>query len=241
MAPHYWTHTLHQRVSRRRALAVSAGLSLGAAIVAACGGGKTESHSSSDKSGLLTPPTDETDKAIRGGTFVTAGASTVGTLDAHLNNSTAVFREMFDIYSSALKSGKAIGKMPSPNAITGDAFESWEISPDGLQISLKLRQNHKFDARPPTNGRVMTIEDVKWSWDRSAASSAVMAEVLNAKGDAGPLLSLNTPDSRTAVIKLAFPYGGITELLAFWYFFIMPRENERASSRPTLAAPVHGS
>ena len=53
-----------------------------------------------------------------------------------------------------------------------------------------------------------------------------MAEVLNAKGDAGPLLSLSTPDSRTAVIKMAFPYGGITELLAFWYFFIMPKENE---------------
>ena len=221
----YWSVTLQQRLTRRRALAASAGMGLGAAIIAACGGG-SETPASSDKSGLLAAATDETEKGVAGGTFVTAGASTGGTLDAHFNNATAVFREIFDIYSSPLKSGRAIGKMPSPSTITGDAFESWEISPEGLQISLKLRPNHKFDPRPPTNGRAMTVEDVKWSWDRSVASSAVMAEVLNEKGDAGPLLSLNTPDSRTAVIKLAFPYGGITELLAFWYFFIMPKEAE---------------
>ena len=159
MDAHYWADTLHQRLTRRRALAATAGVSFGAAIAAACGGSK-EPSGNSDKSGLLAPAVDESQKAVRGGTFVTAGASTVGTLDAHLNNSTAVFREMFNIYSTPLKAGKAIGKMPSPSAITGDAFESWEVFPDGLQISLKLRQNHKYNPRPPTNGRAMTIEDV---------------------------------------------------------------------------------
>jgi peptide/nickel transport system substrate-binding protein len=38
--------------------------------------------------------------------------------------------------------------------------------------------------------------------------------------------SLTTPDPRTVVIKMAFPYGAITELLAYWYLMIMPREAE---------------
>src|SRR6266545_183939 len=225
MSGNYWSTILASRLTRRRALAASGSLAIGGAVLAACGGDGAD-KGPVDKSGLLTTGLDETDKAKPGGTFVTAGASTSGTLDAHYNNQTASFREIFDIYSSPLKSGRAIGHMPSPSAITGDAFESWEISPDGLQITLKLRPNLKYDPRPPTNSRAMTIDDVKWSWDRSAANSGVMAEVLNAKGEAGPLLSLNTPDDRTAVIKLAFPYGGITELLAFWYFFIMPKEAE---------------
>jgi peptide/nickel transport system substrate-binding protein len=227
MDMNYWSAIVQQRVSRRRALAGSTGAGLGALLLAACGGGSSDGGSASkDKSGLLAPASDETAKAVPGGTFVTAGASTSGTLDAHFNNQTAAFREIYNIYSSPLKAGRSIGSMPSPSLITGDAFESWEISPDGLQISLKLRANHKFDARPPTNGRAMTIDDVKWSWDRSAANSGVMAEVLNAKGEAGPLLNLTTPDSRTAVIRMAFPYGGITELLSFWYLFILPRETE---------------
>jgi len=225
MSVNYWSNVLAGRLTRRRALAASGSMALGGAILAACGGDGA-GKGPADKSGLLAPALDETDRAKPGGTFVTAGASTSGTLDAHFNNQTASFREIFDIYSTPLKWGLSVGKMPSPSSITGDAFESWEISPDGLQITLKLRPNLKFDPRPPTNGRAMTIDDVKWSWDRSSAGSAVMAEVLNAKGEAGPLLSLNTPDDRTAVIKLAFPYGGITELLSFWYFFIMPRDAE---------------
>src|SRR5262245_60893697 len=155
MNSNYWSAIARLRMKRRQALAVAGGMTLGAAILAACGGAE---EGLSDKSGLLSPSSDETEKAVPGGTFVTAGASTSGTLDAHYNSQTAPFREIFNIYSSPLKSGKAIGKMPSPSMITGDAFESWEISPDGLQIALKLRPNLKFDQRSPTNGRAMTID-----------------------------------------------------------------------------------
>jgi peptide/nickel transport system substrate-binding protein len=131
---------------------------------------------------------------------------------------------MFSIYSTPLKWGKAVGALPTPAAITGDAFESWEISPDSTQIALTLRQDHKFDPRPPTNGRAMTVEDVKFSWDRSAGTSGVMREILNEHGPVGPVESLETPDSRTVVIHLAFPYAPIAEMLSFWYFFIVPPE-----------------
>src|SRR5262245_9240030 len=198
------------RVGRRRALAASGALALSSAILTACGG--KEESGPADKSGLLSSRVDESGGGVTGGTFVTAGASTSGNLDPHSQASTAAFADAFNIFSTPLKWGRGVGQMPSPTSITGDAFESWEVTPDGMQISLRLRPNHTFDQRPPTNGRAMTIDDVKWSWDRSAANSPVMAEVLNSKGPAGPIESLSTPDSRTAVIKMAFPYGAITEL-----------------------------
>jgi ABC-type transport system substrate-binding protein len=222
MNQNYWSRTLALRINRRRGLAAAGGFAAGASLLAACG--DDDKSGSSDKSGLLSPREDESAKAVAGGTFKTAGAPTGGTIDPHVNNASGTFSECFTIYSTPLKWGRAIGKMPASTSITGDAFESWEIAPDGQQITLKLRPNHKFDSRPPTNGRAMTVEDVKWSWDRSSARSAAMGEVLNAKGDAGPLLSLATPDDRTVTIKLAFPYGAITELLSFWYFFILPKE-----------------
>ena len=44
-----------------------------------------------------------------------------------------------------------------PDLVQGDVepdgAESWEMSPDGLTFTFKLRGNLKLDPRPPTNGR----------------------------------------------------------------------------------------
>src|SRR3546814_17899402 len=53
----------------------------------------------------------------------------------------------------------------------GDLAESWEISPDKLQITFKLRPGPKWDARPPTNGRAVDASDVAYSWQEWSARS----------------------------------------------------------------------
>ena len=52
------------------------------------------------------------------------------------------------------------------NELVGNLAESWEVSEDGLTYTIKLKPGVKFH-----NGRDMTAEDVKYSWDRAAHKS----------------------------------------------------------------------
>jgi hypothetical protein len=55
---------------------------------------------------------------------------------------------------------------PTTYEVKGDMAESWEWSPDGLTLSMKLRQGAGWGPMAPVNGRPVTIEDVKFTWDR---------------------------------------------------------------------------
>src|SRR6476620_941918 len=75
MQANYWSKVLAGRVSRRRALITTGGAGLSAAFLAACGGGNSGGSSDSgaasgaqgDKSGLVSPLTDTTKQAKKGG------------------------------------------------------------------------------------------------------------------------------------------------------------------------------
>ena len=47
-----------------------------------------------------------------------------------------------------------------------DMAESWEIAPDGLTVTLKMRAGVKFHNKAPVNGRLMDMDDVLFSWKR---------------------------------------------------------------------------
>jgi ABC-type transport system substrate-binding protein len=192
-------------------------------LMAACGGGD-DGATPADKSGLLGRKEDTRSKGVPGGVWIGGSGALAGLLDPAANSAVSNFAFITAVYSTLLKYGTAIGKLPGPETITGDAAESWEMAPGGDQLTLKLRPNHKFDARAPTNGRPMTASDVKYSWDRSLALSPLAGEYYNPKSPTGQIASLTTPDEQTVVIKLAFPYGAITELLAYYFFHVAPKE-----------------
>src|SRR4029079_8285069 len=88
-----------------------------------------------------------------------------------------------------------------------------------------LRPNNKLDPRAPTNGRTVTTEDVKFSFDRFASLSPNRGNVLNSVSKDLPVLGLTTPDASTIVVRLAFPDSAILSMLAWgWFLNILPVE-----------------
>jgi ABC-type transport system substrate-binding protein len=225
----YWRKVLNRRISRRRALATSgAGLSA-AALLAACGSDYDDSGSgSSDRSGLLTLPKDTSDEAKAGGVWIMRLARAADTMEPVAATGSVGFTHTMPVYSKFAKYGMGRNEqLPTSDMITGDAIESWEVSPDNFTFTLKLRRNQKFDPRPPTNGRVMTTEDVKFSMARFAGGSSFRGEVLHEASPTGMVESLQYPDDYTITVKLAYPYGYFPDVMAFYpYFNIMPKEAE---------------
>ena len=106
-----------------------------------------------------------------------------------------------------------------------DAATSWEVAPDGLSATYKLRPNLKFDPRPPTNGKVMTSADVKYSWELFESKAVARANLANSASPDAPILSIATPDANTVTFKLAFRYAPLNPMLAFnRHMYILPSE-----------------
>lgn len=108
-----------------------------------------------------------------------------------------------------------------------DAAESAEISPDGLTITMKLRQNVVFDQRAPTSGRSMTSEDIRFSWDRFATNSSSRGEMVNSVAPNAPVDSLEVLDDHTIKWNFVFPVANPLSLFGFQrYMWILPYEAE---------------
>ncbi|MPZ47900.1 MAG: hypothetical protein GEU75_01045 [Dehalococcoidia bacterium] len=223
----YWAGVLSGRLlKRRRLLSAAGGLAVGAAALSLVGCGKNEGGVQGDASGLLGKAEDTTKRAKPGGTWSDYISEDVVNMDPLLNVSNVTFTQLVMVYSLLLKAGiSAMGK-PGIEDISGDAAESWEVAPDGLRITLKLRPNHKFDPRPPTNGRAMDSGDVKWSWEKFEKLAPNGVSLANSRSELAPIQSIETPDARTVTFRLAFPYGAITQLLAIHKFFMVAPKDE---------------
>jgi ABC-type transport system substrate-binding protein len=222
----YWERILQARVSRRRALAATGASAAGTALLAACGGGGDDDESSlpEDRSGLLYKPVVTTDKAVKGGIWkyftLTAGEG----FDPFTGDD-RTFAQTLHVYQRLVgyKAG-TVDDLPT-GEIVGDAAESWEIAPDQLSITFKLRPGNKFDPRPPVNGKPVTTADAKASWDRFSTLANGRRELVNAANPDAPITAMEFPDASTIIVRLKEPNSTIMPLLGYgWYYQIMPSE-----------------
>ena len=162
MEKNYWSKVTSQRIGRRRALAVTGGAALGAAFLAACGDddepttpsatqapGATQAPSATQAPpGIISQPVYEPpSQAKRGGMLLDWTRAEPRSLDivnpqANLNTiATECYSTLF------VETPKQL--VPSAYELQGDVAQSWEISEDGLQITVKLRPGVKFHNLPP--------------------------------------------------------------------------------------------
>ena len=235
----YWTRTV--RLNRRKfLLGAGAGIA-SAAFLAACGGDDddgtgsgttngtgsgttngtgsgTTNGQAEGTSGLLAAIVDESSQAKKGGTFVIPGlepphfdGKAQGHVQQLLTNSLA--------YESLVRNKPGIGEPSTFTELLPELATSWEFSGDNLQLTFKLREGVKFHNRPPVNGRPFDSEDVVKTWEIFTApgnpnNATASANILN---PSAPVLSMEAPDARTVIVKLAYPAGFILQRFANMY------------------------
>jgi peptide/nickel transport system substrate-binding protein len=233
MQSSYWDSVLTGRVTRRRALAATGGSAAAAAFLAACGGGDDSDSASTGGgtggSGLVAKGVDTLKDAKPGGTLKDYANSDPAHLDSMQPLASLNFQAR-NVYGTLTREEPGHLKPRSGNII-GDLASSWEFSPDRLTLTFKMRQGVKFHNIAPVNGRVVTTDDVLFSWKRYKEQGGLRAIISNEVNPDAPVMSLTATDSSTIVAKLKEPlvyvhkyfgsYGSFTGNLV-----IYPKEAE---------------
>ena len=217
----FWTRYANQRRTRRQLLAAGGTVAAAAAALAAvgCGGGDGEEEAE----GLLKPLKDRSGQAKQGGTLAHTQLNTT-TLDGIGSPATLTRFGISAVYNRLFKVLPGVNK-PSSGEKVGDVVDTWETSPDGLRLTLKLRRNVGTDPRPPTNGRALDADDVIYSWNKWSTVNALRSDLVNSINKDAPVESVTNPDKNTVVFKLAFPSVILLDYLTDgFYLWIMPKE-----------------
>ncbi len=104
-----------------------------------------------------------------GDTIVIAIGTTINSLDLHRSGTN---RPSYQVAINAYDRLVVFGTRTLPGGIVvddysvvkGELAESWEIAPDGMSMTFKLKKDAKF-----WDGTPVTAADVKWSFDRAVS------------------------------------------------------------------------
>jgi ABC-type transport system substrate-binding protein len=182
-----------------------------------CGGDDEKVTSDINIAGGVAQPKDTSSIAIVGATYKSVTNQDVQTFDVgETSNFTAYGNAPFT-YAKIVKS-KSVPTLPVGKEVEGDLAEKWEISDGGATWTFRFR-DAKMSPVAPLNGRAVDIDDVKLSWERFFTKNP-------RRGRFTPIVDkVETPDAKTMVFRLKFPYGPLGKIMAdnsaFW---VMPKE-----------------
>ena len=94
---------------------------------------------------------------------------------------------------------------------------SWQVSPDGLTWTFKLRDDIRWHNRPPVNGRPFTSADVAWTIEYVKRSGGGLRSYWQEIGHA-------EPDPHTVILQLKEPQADFLGRLGDHQNVILPRE-----------------
>jgi peptide/nickel transport system substrate-binding protein len=148
------------------------------------------------------------------------------TLDPYLNVSfrTQEFAAFF--YSRLLMSKKGPGIPAQAYIMEGDLAETWKVSDDGKTYTFNLRPDAKWHNVAPLNGRLVTAQDVVWSFER-------FMKVSPQKSTFDQVADVTAPDAKTVVFRLKDVYVPFEAAIGSPIFWIMPHEVVEADGDAT--------
>lgn len=125
--------------------------------------------------------------------------------------------------------------------------EKWEISPDRMTYTFTLRKGVKFH-----NGREMTADDVKWSYERvtnpklaSPIAETYLSDIVGVKeklaGTAQELTGVRVIDPLHVEIKITRPLSFFLSKLTYLCGAVLPKESVPADSPINDVAQMIGT
>lgn len=239
----YWNRVLKVRSGRRRVLG-AAGAGIGAAaFLAACGSdgdspppggtaatGATGSDSPGGTGGaseVVARPSYNIDSAVRGGTlrdYVTAEPQTLDPITP-----VAPLNQVIRFTYGSLITEEPGHMQTSPGVLQGDLARDWEVAPDRLSITLRMRPGVKWHNKAPVSGRDVDVDDVLFSWRRYTELSPFRDLAFNGANPDAPILSVEAVDAETILVQLAEPLSYALQYFGFYgsqsgNMNMMPRE-----------------
>ena len=230
----YWDSVLARRISRRRGLAILGGGAAGAAFLAACGGDdQADEEGLRDSSGLLAPVEDTSDQAKKGGTLTLSYVRDPLHFDGQAQGQIQlnIFHSL--AYSALVRNKPGYQEPSTFSEVEPELAESWEVSPDKLSVTFKLRRGVKWHNKPPINGRAFDSSDVVASWKRYETSSTPnnKSSNFNSVNPSAPIVGYEAPDANTVVLRLNEPANYImqrlTSMITGEVGGVYPRESDQ--------------
>ena len=189
-------------------------LKLGAAATAAGTVGFRPRESFADGD----PPSAKAKQPDRGGTF----RIRIGQSPAHFDpHQTAAYSTMVPLsfaYSRLVMIKPGSNIVPGTQPLDSDLAQSWDHVGETVYV-FKLREGVRWQPKPPVNGRELTADDVKYTYDRFLAT----------KGNPNrPVLEMvdkvEAPDKSTVKFTLKEPNAWFVDRLASTSTWIIARE-----------------
>lgn len=144
------------------------------------------------------------EEPVRGGTLVTVIATNVRNLNSSVQSGIATGYPGAQLFASPLRYDEDWNPQPY-------LAESWEVSEDGLTVTLNLVKNAKFH-----DGVPITSKDVAFSVD-------VIKENHPFKSMFAPVASVDTPDDHTAILNLSKPHPALMLAMSGQLMSIIPQ------------------
>src|SRR5215510_8063561 len=147
-------------------------------------------------------PVGAAEQPDRGGTIVWAVHEGMPSFDIHVEGSYILAQPVGPLYNSLLTFD-----LYNNEKIIGDLAESWEVAPDGKQITFALRQGVKFH-----DGSDFTCADAKYSLEKCTDPKRAAPGLVSTMEKVFD--SATCTDDYTLVLKLKKPSVAVLTLLA---------------------------
>jgi peptide/nickel transport system substrate-binding protein len=154
-----------------------------------------------------------------GGAFRIRGEDATTGFDPHLvANHHRIATNLSFTHSRLVKVKAGPSVTPGTQPLEPDLAESWS-QPNDRTYVFKLRKGVRWHPKPPVNGRELTADDVKYTYDR----------FLQVKGNPnrsmlGQVEKIDVIDRYTVKFTLNEPFGWFLDYLANTVMWIVPRE-----------------